>query len=141
MVKPLPSNVDSLSVVPVIAREKDCLFVTGKKETVNFLSVNYLLQLVFLLQKGYLQKKGVNPDIEDCQEVKYVKDVSCVNHVISVKCVANVPTVAIDLPVGARLNKFWEKWASLGVSPKVVAVIRQGYILAFRFQPNLAQSS
>ena len=54
-----------------------------------------------------------------------MNDVSRVDHLSSVKCVTNVPTVAPDLPVGARLHQFWEKWAALGVSPKVVTVLRK----------------
>ena len=37
-------------------------------------------------------------------EIKYVKDVSCVGHSSSANLVTNVPTVAIDSPVGAKLH-------------------------------------
>ena len=57
-----------------------------------------------------------------------MKDVSCVDHLNSVKLVTNVPTVALDLPVWARLHQFWEKWAALGPSPKLVTVLREGYL-------------
>ena len=69
-----------------------------------------------------------------------MKDVSCVCHLSSVKLVTNVPTVALDLPVGARLHQFWEKLAALGASPKVVTVLREGYTLPFQFRPNLSRS-
>ena len=87
------------------------------------------------------QKKGVNPNF--CQkytEIKYVKDVSCVGHLSSANIVTNVPTVAINPPVGARLHQFREKWEALGSSPKVVTMLREGYILPFRFRPNLTRS-
>ena len=58
----------------------------------------------------------------------------------SVNLVTNVPNVAPDLPVGARLHQFWEKWAAAGASPKVVTVLREGYILPFWFRPNLTRS-
>ena len=69
-----------------------------------------------------------------------MKDVSCVDHLSSVNLVTNVPAVAPDLPVGARLHQLWEKWAALGASPKMVTVLREGYILPFRFIPNLTRS-
>ena len=65
---------------------------------------------------------------------------SCVGHLSSANLVTNVPTVAIDPPVGARLHQFWEKWEALGSSPKVVTVLREGYTLPFRFRPNLTRS-
>ena len=66
-----------------------------------------------------------------------MKDVSCVGHLSSVNLVS---TVALDLPVGARLHQFWENWAALGASPKVVTVLGEGYTLPFRFRPNLTRS-
>ena len=69
-----------------------------------------------------------------------MKDVSCVGHLSSANLVTNVPTVAIDPPVGARLHNFWEKWEALGSSPKVVTILREGYTLPFQFRPNLTRS-
>ena len=73
-------------------------------------------------------------------EIKYVKDVSCVGHLSSVKLVTNAPPVVTNPPVGARLQKCWEKWEALGASPKVVTTLREGYTLPFRFRPNLTRS-
>ena len=56
------------------------------------------------------------------------------------KNVTNVPPVVPNLPVGARLHQFWKKWAALGVSPKVLTVLREGYTLPFRLPPNLTRS-
>ena len=70
--------------------------------------------------------------------MKCVKDVSCVDHLSSVNLVTNVPIVVPDLPVGARLHQFLEKWAALGASPKVV--LREGFTLPFRFRPNSTRS-
>ena len=87
------------------------------------------------------QKKGVNPIYyHNYTEMKYVKDVSCVGHLSSVNLVTNVPTAAIDLPIGARLHRFWQIWETLGVSPKVVTALREGYTLPFQFRPNLTRS-
>ena len=51
-----------------------------------------------------------------------------------------ITTVVINLPVGARLQQFWEKWEALGSSPKVIRILREGYTLPFRFRPNLTRS-
>ena len=69
-----------------------------------------------------------------------MKDVSCVGHLSFANSVTNVPTVAINPPVGARLHQFWEKWEALGSSPKVVTMLREGYTLLFWFRPNLTRS-
>ena len=50
------------------------------------------------------------------------------------------PTCCFDLPVGERLNQYWEKWEALGSSPKVVTTLREGYTLPFRFRPHLTRS-
>ena len=132
-------KLESLNPPPVLAGKKD-LSVTTKRETENSHVNSYVVNPVHFV-KGYLQKKGVNPaNCQNYTEIKYVKDVSCVGHLSSVNLVTNVPTVASDLPVGARLHQFWEKWAALGASPKVVTVLREGYTLPFRFRPNLTRS-
>ena len=80
---------------------------SGKSETVN-LHVNSCFANV-LSVTGLPQKEGVNPNYCYNQtEIKHVKDVSCVGHLNSANIVTNVPTVAINLPVGARLHQFWE---------------------------------
>ena len=113
--------------------------LTNKSETVN-LPVNSCVANVHFVT-GLPQKKGINPNYcHNYTEIKYVKDVSCVGHLSSANLVTNVPTVAIDPPVGARLHQFWEKWEALGSSPKVVTALREGYTLPFRFRPNLTRS-
>ena len=90
---------------------------------------------------GLPQRKGVNPNA--CQiytEIKYVKDVSCVGHLCSVNLVTNAQHAVIDPSVGARLQQCWEKWETLGSSPKVVTTLREGYTLPFRFRPHLTRS-
>ena len=81
---------------------------------------------------GLPQRKGVNPNA--CQlytEIKYVKDVFCVGHLPSVNRVTNAQHAVLDPPVGARLQQCWEKWETLGSSPKVVKILREGYTLPF----------
>ena len=96
-------------------QERDCKFAC------NSCVVNPVL-----FAKGYPQKKGVNPSYcYHCQRIRYVKDVSRVDHLSSVDLVTNAPTVAPDLPVGARLHQFSEKWAALVASHKVVIIFRE----------------
>ena len=66
--------------------------------------------------------------------------VSCVTKLCFVKPVANVQNVASNLPVGVRLQNFWKAWLDLSVGPKVVQILREGYILPFLIWPNLTRS-
>ena len=68
-----------------MAGEKDCLVVTDKRKTVPFLSVNSCVVTHVPFVGGLPQKKGINPDIVHRQEIKYVNDVSCVDHSSSVQ--------------------------------------------------------
>ena len=87
--------------------------------------------------EGSSQKKDVIPEHQ--MLIKSVKGVSCVNQLCSAQSVTNVPPVAPNPPVGSRLHKFWVKWAALGVCPKVISVLREGYILPFRSRPYLTR--
>ena len=120
--------------------QKDFCLLTDKRKIVNFLPVNSCVVTHVPFVGGLLQKKGINPDIVHRPEIKYVNDVPCVDHLSSVKNVTNVPIVAEDLPIGARLHQFWEKWAALGASPKVVRVLKEDYTLPFWYWPNLTRS-
>ena len=106
--------------------------VTNKSETVLSHVNSFVASVPFA--SGSPQKKGVNPVYcQSIREINHVNDVSCVDHLSSVKIVTN-------LPVGARLQQFWEKWETLGSSPKVIRILREGYTLPFRFRPNLTRS-
>ena len=130
-------KLQGLNPSPVIAGGKD---LTSKSKTVNS-HVNSCVANVHSVTR-LPQKKGLIPFYcQNYTEIKYVKDVSCVGHLSSINCVTNVPTIVLDLPVGARLHQFWEKWAALGASPEVVTVLREGYTLPFQFRPNLTRSS
>ena len=52
----------------------------------------------------------------------------------------NVPLVVKNLPVGARLQNFWQTWLERGAGPKIVQILREGYTLPFRIRPNLTRS-
>ena len=103
---------------------KDCHSVTGNLKTRTHLPVFYHVANHVPFAGGLPQKEGVNPEHQ--RSIKSVKGVSYVNQLSSVQNVTNVPPVVPNLPVGARLHQFWEKWAALGVSPKVLAVFREG---------------
>ena len=51
-------------------------------------------------------------------------------------CVTNVTTAAQNLPVDARLQNFWQTWLDLGAGQKVLQILKEGYTLPFRIQPN-----
>ena len=109
-----------LNPSPVVAKDKK---LPSKSETVNLLVNSCVANAHSVI--GLPQKKGVNPNYcHNYTEIKYVKGVSCVGHWSSANLVTNVPTVAINPPVGARLHQFWEKWEALGSSPKVVTALR-----------------
>ena len=91
--------------------------------------------------QGQPQRKGINLAFVRRQSLKYVNNVSCVDQLCSVKLAPNVPKVAQNLPVGARLNQFWETWEALGAGLKVVQMLKKGYTLPFQTRPNLTRSS
>ena len=112
-------------------------------QTPQTLGVNLPVVNLARIAKGLSQKKDVSPVVVNCyqRELKYVKDVSCVNQLSFVKPVTNVPAVVLDLPVGARLQNFWRTWEALGAGLKVLKILKQGYILPFWTRLNLARLS
>ena len=69
-----------------------------------------------------------------------MKSVSCVTQLSCVQPVTNVKNAAPNLPVGARLQNFWQTWLDLGAGPKVVQILKEGYTLPFRIRPRLTRS-
>ena len=109
--------------------------VTDQKNSKVTLNVDSCVASVPIVT-GLPQRKGVNPNA--CQlytKIKYVKNVFC-----SVNLVTNAQHAVIDPPVGARLQQCWEKWETLGSSPKVVNTLREGYTLPFWFRPHFTRS-
>ena len=58
-----------------------------------------------------------------------MKSVSCVTQLSCAQPVTNVKNAAPNLPVGARLQNFWQTWLDLGAGPKVVQILKEGYTL------------
>ena len=69
-----------------------------------------------------------------------MKSVSCVTQLSCVKPVTNVRNAASNLPVGPRLQNYWQTWLDLGAGPKVVQILKEGCTLPFRIWPNLTKS-
>ena len=92
---------------------------------------------------GHSQKKEISPGPAVCQvyknKLKYVNSASCVIPLSCVNTVTNAPNVVSNLPVGSRLQNFWEKWLDLGAGPKVVQILKEGYSLPFRTRPKLTR--
>ena len=65
--------------------------------------------------------------------------VSCVSQCLSAPSIPNVLHVAMEISVGGRLQSFWQVWQKLGVNPRVVSVLRDGYSLPFRERPYLSR--
>ena len=106
--------------------------------------VNFPVVKVVPTTPGPSQKKELSPGVSVCYQrkckLKHVKGVSCVTQLSFVKPVTNVQNVDSNLPVGARLQNFWETWLDLGAGPKVVQILKEGYTRPFRTWPNLARS-
>ena len=106
-----------------------------KEKTLNF--VNCHVAKSVPSTPGHSQKKELSPGRSECQisrnyKLKYVNSVSCVTQLPVVQPVVNVPNVAQNLPVGARLQTFWQTWLDMGAGPKAVRILREGYTLPFR---------
>ena len=83
------------------------------------------------------QKKGISPILNSQNTIKYVKNASFVNHCVFAPSVSNVLSVANVQSVGGRLQNFWKIWALKGANPKVVSILKEGYVLPFKVRPPL----
>ena len=98
--------------------------VTDQKNSKVTLNVDSCVASVPIVT-GLPQRKGVSPNAYQLYtKIKYVKNVFCVGHLSSVNLVTNAQHAVIDPPVGARLQQCWEKWETLGSSPKVVNILK-----------------
>ena len=113
-------------------------------KTINTLNVNCHVANLVHTAPGHSQRKELSPGSAGChvfqEKVKSVKGASCVTQLSCATPVTNVPIVVTNLPVGARLQHFWETWLDLGAGPKVVQILREGYTLPFRIRPKLTRS-
>ena len=115
---------------------------TQTKDTLN---VKFPVVPLATTAPGQSQKKDLSPGPVNCHykkcKLKSVKSVSCVTQLSCVNPVSNVTNVAFNLPVGARLQSFWQTWVDLGAGLKVVQILREGYTLPFRTRPKLTRFS
>ena len=119
--------------------------LTPHTQTIDsHLNVKHLVVKSVVSAPGLPQRKGLSPGLAECYSqtdcrLKYVKSVSCVTQLSCVPNVTNAMNVALNPPVGARLQNFWQVWQKLGASPRVVQILREGYTLPFRIRPKLAR--
>ena len=137
-----PTTHSNRPRVTVLINDNYCvpqwgLMTMGKKtETFvgNFqtLNVNCFVADHVPFVVGQLQKKGLSPIIVKQRKKLKCGRCFCVDQLSSVQHVTSVHTVAQNLPVGARLNQFWEILASLAASSKVTRILKEGYTLPLR---------
>ena len=120
---------------------------TSRQTIDTHLNVNFHVAPSVHTEPGHSQKRELSPGSAGCYcrenklKYMYVKSVSCVTQLSCVKPVTNVKNAAQNLPVGARLQNYWQTWLDLGASPKVVQIPKVGYTLLFQIRPNLARSA
>ena len=108
---------------------------TKTQLNVKPLAVNSVVSAPGLPQSPGLAECYVQPVCK----LKSVQGVSCVTQLPYVKTVTNASNAALNLPVGARLQNFWQVWQDLGASPIVVQILKEGYTLPFRIRPKLVR--
>ena len=84
------------------------------------------------------QKKGLSPQSKKI-EIKSVNCVSFVVQCVSAPSVPNVHNVVHAPLVGGCLQPFWQNWARLGANPRVVSILKEGYLLPFKLKPPLVR--
>ena len=141
--QPRPSSLinDSHCITLLQAR----LLAGSSAQTIdNSLNVKPLVVTNVHTAPGLSQRKEISPGAAVCYQkdctLKSVKNVSCVIPLSCAQPVTSVKNVASNLPVGARLQNFWQTWLDLGAGPKMVQILREGYTLPFRIRPNLTRS-
>ena len=85
------------------------------------------------------QKKGLSPLLKNKSEIKFVNCVSFVGPCVSAPTVPNARSVVHAPLVGGCLQPFWQTWARLGANPRVVSILKEGYVLPFRIKPPLVR--
>ena len=119
----------------LVSPDRTCVWRDSKLLSVKNIS-SVVVKDAHIVQ-GQPQRKGVSPAIV---RQSHAVNVSCVDQLCSVKHVPNVPNGTQNLPVGARLNQFWETWEALGAGPKVVQILKDGYTPPFQTRSNLTRS-
>ena len=128
---------------PVIKSRAMKLVLTDSQKTLNAQqNVNFSVVSPVHFATNFvrqLQKKGLSPHTENKIQIKSVNCVSFVDHCVFVPTVPNVHSVVHAPPVGGRLQPFWQTWARLGASPRVVSILQEGYVLPFKLKPPLVR--
>ena len=118
---------------------RETLTIQSLKTHVNLNVVNHVPSAT-----GHPQRTGISPGLsvvmsKDCT-LKFVKGASSVIQLPCVQPVTNVPLAVQNLPVGSRLQNFWQTWLEMGAEQKIVQILKEGYTLPFRIRPNLTRS-
>ena len=106
-------------------------------------NVNKTVNLPVVGHVPYVTGQSENKDLSPSQvpmKTKCVKPVCCVNPCLCTPTVQNVSPVVENPPVGARLQRFWQVWHSLGANPRVISILQEGYNLPFKEKPPLTRS-
>ena len=121
--------------VPKVLQDHRLLFKTQSQ----IVSCPVACHVPFAGISGPSQKKGVSPDPMR-REIKHVKDVSCVVPCPFAPSAQSAPSVVNSLAMGGRLQNFWQVWEKLGSNPRVVSILKEGYMLPFKMRPPLTRS-
>ena len=107
----LPGSIKTVKRVQ-FTQSPSCTRKTVNFQTQDSLSVSLKAVGHVLFVKGQSQKKDVSPIIVPNykEKLKYVKNVFCVDPLSFASTVQNAKHVAQNLPVGARLQIFWQTW-------------------------------
>ena len=89
--------------------------------------------------RGQSQRKDGSPSLKVKTEINFVKSVFSVDHCVFAPTVPSVYNVANAQMVGGRLQNFGQKWSLLGANPRVVSILKDGYILPFKNRPPLVR--
>ena len=130
----VPPEVTSCPEFGVVNVTKTSLPVLVKDSVNCHNVVHHVLSVKNIRQP---QKKGISPILNSQNTIKYVKSASFVNHCVFAPSVSNVLSVANVQSVGGRLQNFWKIWALKGANPKVVSILKKGYVLPFKVRPPL----
>ena len=150
LVFPRPSHTSTLNDnycgvsktlhVDLIRRDPVCYKTQLSNRKTLKLDVSYpvVFHAPSVHSRGPPQKKGVRP--APCQnKIKHVKGVCCVNPCLSAPSVPNVPNAVSEQNVGGRLQSFWQVWQNMGLNPRVVSILKEGYTLPFKQRPLLTR--
>ena len=89
--------------------------------------------------RGQSQKKDGSPSLNVNTEINFVKSVFSVDHCVFAPIVPNAHNVVNAQLIGRGVQKFWQKWSLLGAYPRVVSILKDGYILPFKNRPPLVR--